>query len=317
VTPAIGPAVFGVRRPRLLVPRWLLDLDTPHQTLALQHEQEHARARDPQLLLLCAIACALVPWNVGAWWIARRLRLAMELDCDARVLRSARDAGRYGRLLLFMAERQSRMRLASMLAESNSHLSRRIRAMNASRPTNPMLRAALLAIGVAGALACSAKYGNDLVTAPTTPGSATTSAAQAASIPYYSPEGAKPVAQRAGSAAPRYPANLRTAHVEGEVLVSFVVDTSGLVMPGSLRVARSTDDLFADAVRATESGMRFAPAELNGRKVRQLVQQLFFFNIADSPASKARKPAPVAVPSSDPANRNPMMLSAVVITGTP
>ena len=317
VTPAIGPAVFGIRRPRLLMPRWLLDLDAPQQTLALQHEREHGNARDPQLLLLCAIAIAIVPWNAGVWWIARRLRLAMELDCDARVLRVARDPGRYGKLLLFMAERQSHMRLASMLAESNSHLSRRISAMNASRPTKPMLRVALLTLIVTGVLACSAKYGNDLVTAPSSPGSATASTAQAASIPFYSPEGAKPVAQLPGSAAPRYPTSLRSAHVEGEVLVSFVVDTSGLVVPGSLRVMRSTDDLFAEAVRATASSMRFAPAELNGRKVRQLVQQIFFFDVAGSATSGTRKPVPTAVPTTDPANRNPMMLRPVVTTATP
>ncbi len=63
VTSSVGPAVFGVRRIRFLVPQWLLDLDEPLRELVMLHEREHLRARDPQLTLLVAIAVALMPWN--------------------------------------------------------------------------------------------------------------------------------------------------------------------------------------------------------------------------------------------------------------
>lgn len=166
VTESIGPAVFGTRRARVLVPRWLLELDAPLRELVLRHEQEHCRARDPQLTLTVAVALVLMPWNAGVWWIAQRLRLAVELDCDARVLRVAQDAERYSKLLLFIAQRQSIVRLAPMLAESNSHLGRRIAAMNAHRPINFRARLALFAIVAAGALALSTRFATELTAAP-------------------------------------------------------------------------------------------------------------------------------------------------------
>src|SRR6185437_11327218 len=87
VSPAAGPAVIGVSRPEIVVPRWLLGRDDDEQRLVLAHEVEHLRARDPLVLALGWLAIALVPWNPAVWFMASRLRLAVELDCDARVLR--------------------------------------------------------------------------------------------------------------------------------------------------------------------------------------------------------------------------------------
>jgi protein TonB len=82
-----------------------------------------------------------------------------------------------------------------------------------------------------------------------------------------------------GSPAPRYPEVLKAAGVEGEVDVSFVVDTTGRADPTSLRILQSTHALFDAAVRSALPGMRFMPAEVGGRKVKQLVQQPFVFRI--------------------------------------
>lgn len=305
VTPTIGPAVFGLTRPKVIVPRWILDLDESLQALVLRHEQEHCSARDPQLTLAVAVAVAIMPWNVGAWWIARRLRLAMELDCDARVLRVAPDRERYGRLLLFIAQRQSRTTMATMLAESNSDLSLRITEMNQPRPAFPGLRAALFGVAAVGALACSGKYGTDLVTNPPSGAAASTQEAPT----YYAPEGATG-AQLVETPVLTYPASLRSAGVVGEVLAMFVVDSSGTVLQGSLRIIRSTDSLFTQAVRATVPGMRFQAPELNGRKIRQLVQQSFIFD----PTASARPLPPAARPTTDPTNRNPMPLKPIVVS---
>jgi bla regulator protein blaR1 len=311
LTSTLGPAVLGVRAPRLLVPRWLLELDAPQRALVLRHEQEHCSARDPQLMLAVALAVAVVPWNVGVWWIARRLRLALELDCDARVLRAVEEPERYGRLLLFIAQRHSHTALAPMLAESNSHLSRRINVMNAPRPAHRTLRVAALAFVTTAALACSARYASTLSMAPAP--SAAPDRSQDTAVMYFSPAGARPV-RVLKSAAPVYPASLKSARVEGEVHVAFVVDSSGTVLPGSLKVLRSSDSLFTQSVRTAVSDMRFAAAEYNGRKARQLVQQTFYFDLRGSAASGARKAPPAAKPTTDPTNRNPMPLRPVVVT---
>ena len=89
----------------------------------------------------------------------------------------------------------------------------------------------------------------------------------------------KPAIAMPGSAQPRYPDILRSAGVEGDVLVQFVVDTSGRADLSSFKVLRSTHELFAATVRNTLPNMRFAPAEIGGRKVKQIVQQPFAFAI--------------------------------------
>ena len=83
------------------------------------------------------------------------------------------------------------------------------------------------------------------------------------------------VAARADSAAvirPSYPDSLFRGRVTGQVLVEFVVDTSGLVVVESISAVSSSHALFTEAVRRALRDARFHPATLAGRRVRQLVQ---------------------------------------------
>jgi len=103
VSEGLGPAVLGLIRPVIVIPPWVLDLSREKQELILLHEREHQTARDPALLLLGLFLVAAVPWNPALWWMARRLHLALEGDCDARVLAQGVTAQRYGNLLLEVA----------------------------------------------------------------------------------------------------------------------------------------------------------------------------------------------------------------------
>ncbi len=82
-----------------------------------------------------------------------------------------------------------------------------------------------------------------------------------------------------GNRAPRYPELLRSAGVEGRVMVRFVVDTTGRVERGSVTVVESHHDEFAKSVIEALRQARFEPAELEGRRVRQLVEQPFEFRL--------------------------------------
>jgi periplasmic protein TonB len=84
----------------------------------------------------------------------------------------------------------------------------------------------------------------------------------------------------AQQASPRYPDMLRSANVEGEVLAQFVVDTTGKAEMSSFKVIKSSHDLFTNSVRAVLPQMKFYPAEVGGRKVRQLVQMPFQFALS-------------------------------------
>jgi protein TonB len=84
-----------------------------------------------------------------------------------------------------------------------------------------------------------------------------------------------------GNGSPVYPRALRTAGVEGSVVVTFVVDTAGRAEPSSITIVSATHTLFADAVRQWLARTRYAPAEIGGKRVRQLVQQEVGFRLND------------------------------------
>ena len=77
----------------------------------------------------------------------------------------------------------------------------------------------------------------------------------------------------------RYPDDLRSRYVSGCVLVQFVVDTTGRADMSTFRVLKVSHPEFAQAVREGLPAMRFRPAELGGRKVRQVVEQPVDFSI--------------------------------------
>lgn len=76
-----------------------------------------------------------------------------------------------------------------------------------------------------------------------------------------------------------FPDALRGIHEPGEVIGQFVVDTLGRIETQTFKLLRPTHSLFASAVRAQLPRMRFRPAVVGQRKVRQLVQQVFVFEI--------------------------------------
>jgi protein TonB len=96
---------------------------------------------------------------------------------------------------------------------------------------------------------------------------------------YYEYQVEKQVSPDPRNAPPRYPDMLRSANVEGEVLAQFVVDTTGRADMSTFKVLKSTHDLFTNAVKAALPNMRFFPAEVGGKHVKQLVQMPFQFNL--------------------------------------
>jgi TonB family protein len=137
VSPSAGPAVFGFTSHRIVLPEWAMQMESHARHLIIAHETEHIRARDPQRLAIALAALVVMPWNLALWWCAARLRRAIELDCDVRVLNRFPDARAYGYVLLDVA---SRGRSSGPLAISMvsllrlpSELELRLRAMSQTR----------------------------------------------------------------------------------------------------------------------------------------------------------------------------------------
>ena len=126
----VGPAVVGLVRSRVVIPAWVLEESPEQQRYIMAHEQSHLAARDP---LLVAVAMALLvsmPWSPLLWWQFHRLRCAIEVDCDARVLREGGDVRDYCETLIQVGQNQSEYVAAvTAMSESKSFLERRIRIM--------------------------------------------------------------------------------------------------------------------------------------------------------------------------------------------
>lgn len=167
LTEDLGPAVVGVRDPMVVVPRWLLALPSAEQALVVRHERSHVAAGDPLLLMTGVALAALQPWNPVTWFVVSRLRLAIELDCDRRLLRTGTSPRAYGDTLIALASAASPARrpalLHPMFTHHHSHLAQRIIAMT-ERPVRliPARRAAVAALAAAALVAaCESKLPTD------------------------------------------------------------------------------------------------------------------------------------------------------------
>jgi len=144
LSPDRGPAVAGVLRPWIVMPRWVLRLPESQLGLVLLHEEEHVRGRDSLLLAGALVFLVLTPWNPVTWWQLKRLRMAMEIDCDRRVLSLQPDREEYGNSLLSVAAKVSGPSLGlAAFTERPLSLKRRIVAMTEKHSRWTPLRAGL------------------------------------------------------------------------------------------------------------------------------------------------------------------------------
>ncbi len=135
VTDTMGPATVGLWRARVLVPRWVLALPGMQRQYVLRHEDEHRRSHDATILFVASLTLILAPWNIALWWQLRRLCLAIEMDCDNRVVAGLGDATAYGELLLKVAQAASPgPRLQPAFLGGMGTLERRLTALLAPTP---------------------------------------------------------------------------------------------------------------------------------------------------------------------------------------
>jgi beta-lactamase regulating signal transducer with metallopeptidase domain len=153
-----GPAVVGFLRPHIVVPRWLTKSSPTEQELVIAHERSHLGAYDTQLLTIAVCLLACMPWNPMLWWQLRRLRLAIEIDCDARVLSLGHPVARYSETLIAIGERQSTTYAMTMAGYgSKSFLEQRIHNMLRKKTRHASVSALALACLGVGLPVCAAE----------------------------------------------------------------------------------------------------------------------------------------------------------------
>lgn len=275
---ALGPAVVGVLRMRIAVPGWIHDLDEDLQALAIAHERSHRTAADPRLLWFGLALCVAVPWCAPLWWELRRLRLAIEVDCDRRVLAGGAAISRYGSLLLEVGRRSTGGAFALVgLFEPRSFLERRIRVMTKSPPRHRFALAtglALCAIPILGLAAA--------LPVPTTPSESAGGIAIPASsatvvdtpphfsnTPFTDPptclEGCSPEAVMAAFTA------LGMETPSCHAVVGLRISDSGEVT--ATDILKTGGARCDEGVRRWAAGTRWSPAERDGAKVEAWIAQ--------------------------------------------
>jgi outer membrane biosynthesis protein TonB len=252
-----GPAVVGVRDLRIVLPQWALGLEPQIRAVILSHEDEHRRARDPLLLLGALAGKALVPWNVGVWWQCRRLRLAIETDCDARVLRREQDVQHYGSVLVAIAERRGPRApaIAAALTESMSNLERRITIMTTPTPRYARTTAAVLATLASGVIALAAAT-------PVPPGFAAVQPPRPTVALVKPPHAAEVIRPGAPT-----PAQAATRSLTRAVTSEAVGPVANVVIRGTVRSTTGTPlgNVTAAAVATTTKETRTAKTGPDGR----------------------------------------------------
>lgn len=302
----VGPAVVGLGRARIVMPRWTLGIDAALRRLLLLHESEHVRSGDPRLMFAGLLAIVIAPWNGFAWLQYLRLRLAIEIDCDARVLRASRDARSYGELLLEVGRRRAEPALAVAFGEPRRFLEARIRMLPRALGRRHLARAGVLA-GAAGAVLLLAVCARDPVSSvdPTTRAGIVESdqpldALDVTAGPRFTPFTQRPeLSNRAevqALLAAHYPPRLRDAGIGGQVLVWFFIDETGKV--GKVQINRSSGYEALDrAALEIGSAMQFQPARNRDAPVPVWIAIPIVFHAGDADAGvKVRAPAGADMP---------------------
>jgi TonB-dependent SusC/RagA subfamily outer membrane receptor len=136
MTRDVGPAVVGFGKAVIVMPAWISELEDDVLRLVFLHEREHMLAGDNRLFGIGLLSLAAMPWNPIAWWQLRRLRLAIEFDCDGRVMAHGVEPRDYAEALLAVGGRLTSAPLAAAaFAERRPAVERRLRRM-----TEPLRR---------------------------------------------------------------------------------------------------------------------------------------------------------------------------------
>lgn len=107
-----GPALAGVVRPALLLPRaGAMEMTATETDAVLAHEIAHLRRGDPWVHAACSALLLPVCFHPAALWAASRVRQTREMACDAEAVECVGSAAAYARALLQVAERAGRGRV--------------------------------------------------------------------------------------------------------------------------------------------------------------------------------------------------------------
>ena len=157
-TPAAGPALVGLWRPRVVLPcDFGARFSATERALIIAHERAHAQRRDPLANAVLALLQCLFWFHPLVHLGARRFRDDQELACDAAVMRTHAGARRsYAAAMLKTATGMPATSLVHSCHWQSTHpLKERIMSLQQTPPRRARRLAGRLAIA---ALVCASGY---------------------------------------------------------------------------------------------------------------------------------------------------------------
>jgi beta-lactamase regulating signal transducer with metallopeptidase domain len=151
---AMGPAVFGLWRPILLLPPGIAERLTPTQLAAIvAHEQCHVRRRDNFLAASHMVVESLFWFHPLVWWIGARLVEERERACDEEVLQQGHAPRAYADAILNVCRLYLESPLTCMSDVTGGDIGRRVEAIMTNREKRGLHIGKKLALAIAGVCA--------------------------------------------------------------------------------------------------------------------------------------------------------------------
>jgi beta-lactamase regulating signal transducer with metallopeptidase domain len=151
--PAVGPAVVGVMRPRIIVPADFEDrFDDRERTVILAHERAHLAAWDVRVNAAAALARCILWFNPLIHLAAGLIRIDQEIACDETVVaRHPTERRAYAQALLKAQVKPAPLPLGCYWpARSRNRLKERVLMLTRKSPTRGRLTAGAAVVALAG-----------------------------------------------------------------------------------------------------------------------------------------------------------------------
>lgn len=130
----IEPGVFGILRPKLMLPAGIEERLSPEQLRAvIAHELCHIRRRDNLFAAVHMVVQAIFWFHPLVWWIGARLVEERERACDEEVLRQGADPEAYASGILEVCKLYLDTKLVCVSGVTGADLKRRIRTIMSAR----------------------------------------------------------------------------------------------------------------------------------------------------------------------------------------
>lgn len=251
----------------------------------LTHELEHVRRWHSADILLCDALSVFQWYNPAIWLLRRMLREVHEYEADRHVLYEGFDSRAYQLLLIRRAVGDGAFALANNFHQKS--LKNRIRMMkrNSTNPWQSLRALALLPVGALALMAFAHPSVNNLETTTTIQVVVTDTLQSGKTydvveqMPEF-PGGIQAMINWMGENM-SYPQSCIDQHIEGRVVVSFIVDKTGQVRDAVV-VKSVAPELDAEALRVVSSMPNWTPGMQDGKPVNVKYAIPLSFKIPES-----------------------------------